>query len=73
MASSHVKPAGNALPSLLKPQADAIQAIIEAKDKLGRGKEGREYGACLSVIGEGVSTWGWVQVVRVAQNPESVS
>ncbi|CAD6574188.1 MAG: hypothetical protein TREMPRED_001033 [Tremellales sp. Tagirdzhanova-0007] len=62
MASSHTKPSANALAPLLKPQADAIQAIIEAKDKLGRGKEGREWGACLSTVGEGVSAWGWVQV-----------
>lgn len=64
MASGHVKPATpNGLGPLLKPQADEMQAIIEAKDKLGRGKEGREWGACLSVMGEGVSAWGWVQVV----------
>ena len=65
MASSHTKPSANALAPLLKPQADAIQAIIEAKDKLGRGKEGREWGACLSTVGEGVSAWGWVQVVSI--------
>ena len=62
MASAHAKPSNIA--PLLKPQADAIQAVIEAKDKLGRSKEGREWGAYLSVIGEGVSAWGWVQVVR---------
>jgi adenylyl cyclase-associated protein len=37
---------------------------MEAKDTLNRSKEGREWGACLSVVGEGVSAWGWVQVVR---------
>lgn len=68
MASSHVKPANpNSLAPLLKPQADEMQAIMEAKDKLGRGKEGREWGACLSVMGEGVSAWGWVQVVSAAR------
>jgi adenylyl cyclase-associated protein len=68
MASSHVKPASpNSLAPLLKPQADEMQAIMEAKDKLGRGKEGREWGACLSVMGEGVSAWGWVQVVSAAR------
>jgi len=65
MASSHDKPPTSGLAPLLNPQADAIQAIIELKDKLGRGKEGREWGACLSVIGEGVSAWGWVQVVSL--------
>lgn len=65
LAAAHAKPAGpNALGPLLKPQADAIQAIMEAKDKLGRSKEGREWGACLSTLGEGVGAWGWVQVVR---------
>jgi adenylyl cyclase-associated protein len=64
MASAHVKPASaNGLAPLLKPQADEIGAIMEAKDKLGRGKEGREWAACLSVMGEGVGAWGWVQVV----------
>ena len=67
MASTHTRPAANALGPLLKPQADAIAAILEAKDKLGRGKEGREWGACLSVVGEGVSAWGWVQVVGYNQ------
>lgn len=66
LASKHAKPTGpNALGPLLKPQADAIQAILEAKDKLGRGKEGREWGACLSTLAEGVSAWGWVQVVSL--------
>jgi len=36
---------------------------MEAKDTLNRSKEGREWGACLSVVGEGVGAWGWVQVV----------
>jgi hypothetical protein len=36
---------------------------MEGKDTLGRSKEGREWGACLSVVAEGVSAWGWVQVV----------
>jgi hypothetical protein len=61
LASTHAKPSNIA--PLLGPQADAIGAIIEAKDKLGRGKEGREWGACLSTVAEGVSAWGWVQVV----------
>lgn len=51
-----------ALGPLLKPQADAIGAIMEAKDKLGRGKDGREWGAALSVLSEGAPAWGWVQV-----------
>lgn len=63
MASQHAKPAAKDLPQLLQPQAEAIGAIMEAKDKLGRTKEGREWGACLSVLGEGVGAWGWVQVV----------
>lgn len=64
LESQHAKPAGaSGIAPLLKPQADAIGAIMEAKDKLGRTKEGREWGACLSVVAEGVSAWGWVQVV----------
>lgn len=63
-ASKYAKPTAKDLPGLLGPQAQAIQAIMEAKDKLGKGKEGREWGACLSTVGEGVSAWGWVQVVR---------
>lgn len=63
MASQHGKPAAKDLGPLLQPQAEAIGAIMEAKDKLGRSKEGREWGACLSVMGEGVGAWGWVQVV----------
>jgi hypothetical protein len=39
---------------------------MEAKDKLGRGKDGRDWGACLSTVGEGVSAWGWVQVVCIS-------
>lgn len=62
MASGVQKPAQSALPALLKPQADAIGAIVEAKDKLGRSKDGREWGAALSVLGEGAGAWGWVQV-----------
>ncbi|TXT08111.1 uncharacterized protein COLE_05035 [Cutaneotrichosporon oleaginosum] len=63
MASAHCKPAAApAAQGLLKPQADAIGAIIEAKDKLGRTKDGREWGAALSVLGEGAAAWGWVQV-----------
>ncbi|KAI9632103.1 adenylyl cyclase-associated protein [Dioszegia hungarica] len=62
LASKHAKPATKDLPALLGPQGQAISAIVEAKDKLGRGKEGREWGACLSTVGEGVSAWGWVQV-----------
>ncbi|ORY22976.1 adenylyl cyclase-associated protein [Naematelia encephala] len=61
LASTHSKPSTPIL-ALLKPQADAIQAVMEAKDKLGRGKEGREWGACLSTVAEGISAWGWVQV-----------
>ena len=64
MASSHAKPSSKDMGGLLKPQADAIQAIMEAKDKLSRSKEGREWGACLSTMGEGVPAWGWVQIVR---------
>lgn len=64
LASSHSKPGQKDFAGLLAPQAQAIQAIMEAKDKLGRTKEGREWGACLSTVGEGVSAWGWVQVVR---------
>ena len=63
MATTHAKPSASALAPLLKPQADVIQAIVEAKDKSGRSKEGREWGACLSTLAEGVSAWGWVQVV----------
>lgn len=66
LASQHSKPAASAIAPLLKPQADAIGAIMEAKDKLGRTKEGREWGGCLSVVAEGVSAWGWVQVVSSA-------
>jgi adenylyl cyclase-associated protein len=63
LASQH---AASGIAPLLKPQADAIGAIMEAKDKLGRTKEGREWGGCLSVVAEGVSAWGWVQVVSAA-------
>jgi adenylyl cyclase-associated protein len=38
---------------------------METKDTLNRSKEGREWGACLSVVGEGVGAWGWVQVVSL--------
>ncbi|WVQ82634.1 hypothetical protein IAT38_004766 [Cryptococcus sp. DSM 104549] len=63
MASAHSKPSSvPALGPLLEPQGKAVGAIVEAKDKLGRGKEGREWGSCLSTLGEGVSAWGWVQV-----------
>jgi adenylyl cyclase-associated protein len=63
MASQHQKPGSmEAFAPLLKPQADAIGAIMEAKDKLGRGKEGREWGAAFSVLSEGAPAWGWVQV-----------
>ena len=69
MASGHAKPNANGLGPLLKPQADAITAIMETKDKLNRSKEGREWGACLSTIGEGVGAWGWVQVVSRCITP----
>lgn len=62
MASTHQKPAAEAFGPLLKPQADAIGAVMEAKDRLGRGKDGREWGAALSVLAEGAPAWGWVQV-----------
>lgn len=64
MASAHAKPENSALPELLKPQADAIGAILQAKDKLGRGKEGRDWGDALSVVGEGAPAFGWVQVEK---------
>ncbi|KAK8844644.1 hypothetical protein IAR55_006491 [Kwoniella newhampshirensis] len=65
VTSGHAKPSSlSALGSLLEPQAKAIQAITEAKDKLGRSKEGRDWGVCFNVLGEGVSAWGWVQVVN---------
>lgn len=62
MASGVQKPTGAALPGLLKPQADAIGAIMEAKDKLGRTKEGRDWAEAFSVLAEGAGAWGWVQV-----------
>lgn len=62
MASQVQKPAQSSLGGLLKPQSEAIGAIVEAKDSLGRGKEGREYGAALSVLGDGAGAWGWVTV-----------
>ncbi|WVQ74018.1 hypothetical protein IAR50_003599 [Cryptococcus sp. DSM 104548] len=62
LASGHTKPSPTAFAPLLEPQARAIQAIMEAKDKLGRSKEGREWGACFSVLAEGVPAWAWVQV-----------
>ncbi|KAL7420321.1 suppressor of rasval19 [Cryptotrichosporon argae] len=62
LASQHAKPASSSLAPLLKPQADAIGAVMEAKDKLGRTKEGREFGTLFSVLGEGIGAWGWVQV-----------
>lgn len=49
---------------MLGPQAQAIQALQEAKDRLGRGKEGRDWGNCLSVISEGAAAWGWVQLEK---------
>ena len=39
---------------------------MEAKDKLGRSKEGRDWAACFSVVSEGVGAWGWVQVVGLS-------
>lgn len=63
MASGHCKPPTAAEgQGLLKPQAGAISAIMEAKDKLGRTKDGREWGSALSVISEGAAAFGWVQV-----------
>ncbi|WVR03407.1 hypothetical protein IAU60_000398 [Kwoniella sp. DSM 27419] len=63
LASTHAKPTSpSALGPLLEPQGKAIQAILEAKDKLGRTKEGREWGPALNVLGEGAPAWGWVQV-----------
>ncbi|TYJ58648.1 hypothetical protein B9479_000484 [Cryptococcus floricola] len=62
LASAHTKPSPTAFAPLLEPQAKAIQAIMEAKDKLGRSKEGREWGVCFNVLGEGVPAWAWVQV-----------
>ncbi|EIW73160.1 hypothetical protein TREMEDRAFT_42219 [Tremella mesenterica DSM 1558] len=62
MASKHSKPSANTLLPLLKPQADAIQAVMETKETLNRSKKGREWGTCLSTVSEGVSAWGWVQV-----------
>ncbi|WVQ93921.1 hypothetical protein IAU59_000999 [Kwoniella sp. CBS 9459] len=63
LASNHAKPTTPAaLGPLLEPQGKAIQAILEAKDKLGRSKEGREWGPALNVLGEGAPAWGWVQV-----------
>ena len=61
MAATHSKPSD--VGPLLKPQADAIQAVMEAKEKLGKGKDGREWGTCLSVVADGVPAWGWVQLV----------
>ncbi|OWZ49820.1 adenylyl cyclase-associated protein [Cryptococcus neoformans c45] len=62
-ASNHAKPATpNALAPLLEPQGKAIEAIMETKDKLSRSKEGREWGVCFNVLGEGVPAWGWIQV-----------
>ncbi|BEI82609.1 hypothetical protein CcaverHIS002_0304770 [Cutaneotrichosporon cavernicola] len=63
MASGHCKPPTAAEgQGLLKPQADAIGAIMAAKDKLGRTKEGRDWGSALSVLSEGAAAFGWVQV-----------
>lgn len=39
---------------------------METKDTLNRSKEGREWGACLSVVGEGVGAWGWVSIVSLS-------
>lgn len=62
-ASNHAKPsAPNALAPLLEPQGKAIEAVMETKDKLSRSKEGREWGVCFNVLGEGVPAWGWVQM-----------
>lgn len=66
LASNHAQPAGQKeFGELLGPQGQAIQAIMEAKDKLGRTKDGREWGACLSVVAEGIPAWGWVQVASL--------
>lgn len=65
LASAHAKPtSASAIQPLLKPQSEAITKAMETKDTLNRSKEGREWGACLSVVGEGVGAWGWVSIVR---------
>ena len=66
LASAHSQPGQKDFGELLGPQGQAIQAIVEAKDKLGRTKDGREWGACLSVVAEGIPAWGWVQVVSLS-------
>jgi adenylyl cyclase-associated protein len=63
LASNSAQPGQKEFAELLGPQGQAIQAVMEAKDKLGRTKDGREWGACLSVVAEGIPAWGWVQIV----------
>ncbi|KAE8538263.1 hypothetical protein D1P53_005603 [Cryptococcus gattii VGV] len=63
LASSHAKPpTPTALAPLLQSQGKAIEAVMEAKDRLSRSKDGREWAVCFNVLGEGVPAWGWVKV-----------
>ncbi|XAO27871.1 hypothetical protein I312_106735 [Cryptococcus bacillisporus CA1280] len=60
LAATHAKPpTPTALAPLLQTQGKAIEAVIEAKDRLGRSKEGREWAVCFNVLAEGVPAWGW--------------
>ncbi|KIR24588.1 adenylyl cyclase-associated protein, partial [Cryptococcus deuterogattii LA55] len=63
LASRHAKPpTPTALAPLLQTQGKAIEAVMEAKDRLSRSKDGRDWAVCFNVLGEGVPAWGWVQV-----------
>ncbi|KAL0240340.1 hypothetical protein I308_106590 [Cryptococcus tetragattii IND107] len=60
LASTHAKPpTPTALAPLLQAQGKAIEAVMEAKDRLSRSKDGREWAVCFNVLGEGVPAWGW--------------
>ncbi|KAJ2084354.1 suppressor of rasval19 [Coemansia sp. RSA 988] len=61
IAGQTVKPSAAQLPSLLGPQQDAIQQVIELKDN----NRASEYFDNLSAVAEGISAFGWVAVDQV--------
>ncbi|KAJ2804398.1 suppressor of rasval19 [Coemansia guatemalensis] len=61
IAGQTVKPSAAQLPSLLGPQQETIQQVIEIKD----GNRASEYFDNLSTVAEGISAFGWVAVDQV--------